>query len=85
MFKNVYLNSFFTRTPELWNSLPSECFRLTYDLNGLKPRLKGALSCLRRFVVTEIPLKMVENAFCFTQNISSFSRYLSFCFDILVM
>ena len=68
MLKNVYVNSFFTRTPELWNSLPSECFSLTYDLNGLKPRLKGALSCLRRFVVTESPLKIVENAFYFTSK-----------------
>ena len=33
--KNFYVNSFFPHTPRLWNSLPAECFPLTYDLNGL--------------------------------------------------
>ena len=30
----VYVNSFFPRTAKLWNSLPIECFPLTYDLSG---------------------------------------------------
>ena len=34
--KNVYVNSFFPRTAEIWNSLPIECFPLTYDLRGFK-------------------------------------------------
>ena len=33
-YKEVYVNSFFSRTAKLWNSLPIECFRLTYDLSG---------------------------------------------------
>ena len=37
-YKNVYVNSFFPRTARLWNSLPIECFPLTYDLNGFKSR-----------------------------------------------
>ena len=37
--KNVYVNSFFCRTARLWNSLPIECFPLTYDLNGFKSRM----------------------------------------------
>ena len=31
-YKDVYVNSFFPRTARLWNSLPIECFPLTYDL-----------------------------------------------------
>ena len=38
-YKDVYVNSFFPRTARLWNSLPIECFPLTYDLNGFKSRL----------------------------------------------
>ena len=33
-YKNVYVNSFFSRTVSVWNSLPLECFALTYDLSG---------------------------------------------------
>ena len=33
-YKEVYVNSFFLRTSRLWNSLPAECFSLTYDLNS---------------------------------------------------
>ena len=29
--KDVYVNSFFPRTARLWNSLPIDCFPLTYD------------------------------------------------------
>ena len=38
-YKDVYVNSFFCRTAGLWNSFPSECFPLTYDLNGCKSRI----------------------------------------------
>ena len=38
-FKDVYVNSFFPCTAKLWNSLPIECFPLTYDLSGLKSRI----------------------------------------------
>ena len=33
-YKDVYVNSSFPPTARLWNSLPIECFPLTYDLNG---------------------------------------------------
>ena len=33
-YKDVYVNRFFPRTARLWNSLPIECFPLTYNLNG---------------------------------------------------
>ena len=37
--KDDYANSFFPYTARLWNSLPIECFPLTYDLNGFKSRI----------------------------------------------
>ena len=42
-YKDIYVNSFFLRTARLWNSLPIECFPLTYDLNGFKSRIKRHL------------------------------------------
>ena len=40
-YKDVYVNSFFPRTARLWNSLPIECFPLTYDLSGFKSRINS--------------------------------------------
>ena len=40
-YKDV--NSFFPRTAKLWNSLPIECFPLTYDLSGFKSRINRHL------------------------------------------
>ena len=37
-YKDVYIKSFFPRTARLWNSLPKECFPLSYDLSGFKSR-----------------------------------------------
>ena len=37
-YKDVYANSFLPRTARPWNSLPIECFPLTYDLNRFKSR-----------------------------------------------
>ena len=42
-YKDVYVNSFFLRTAKLWNSLPIECFPLTYDLIGFKSRINRHL------------------------------------------
>ena len=42
-YKDVYVNSFFPRTARLWNSLPMECFPLTYDLSGFKSRINRYL------------------------------------------
>ena len=38
-YKDVYVNSFIPHTSRLWNSLPIECFPLTYDVNGFKSRI----------------------------------------------
>ena len=42
-YKDVYVNSFFLRTAKLRNSLPIECFPLTYDLSGFKSRINRHL------------------------------------------
>ena len=47
--------------------------------------IKSAPSALRQSLATESPLKMMKNAFYFNGKLFSFSRYLSFCFDFLVM
>ena len=38
-YKDVYVNSFFPRTARLGNSLPIECFPLSYNLNALSLEL----------------------------------------------
>ena len=47
--KDVYVNSFFPRTARHWNSLPLECFPLTYDLSGFKSRINRHLSTVGSF------------------------------------
>ena len=42
-YQDVYVNNFFSRPDRLWNSLPKECFTLTYDLNGFKSRINRHL------------------------------------------
>ena len=48
-YKDVYANSFFPRTVKLWNSLPIECFSLTY-LNGFKSRINRHLLTVGSFL-----------------------------------
>ena len=48
-YKDVYVNSFFPRTARLWNSLPIECFPLTYDLSGVKSRINRYLLTVGSF------------------------------------
>ena len=48
-YKDIYVNSFFPRTAGLWNSLPIECFPLTYDLNGFKSKVKRHLLIVSSF------------------------------------
>ena len=48
-YKDVYVNSFFPRTAKLWNSLPIECFPLTYNLSGFKSRINGYLLTVGSF------------------------------------
>ena len=42
-YKDIYVNSSFSRIARLWNSLPVKCFPLTYDLNGFKSRINRHL------------------------------------------
>ena len=42
-YKDVYVKSSFPRIARLWNSLPIECFPLTYDLSGFKSRINRYL------------------------------------------
>ena len=42
-YKDVYVNSFFLCTARHWNSLPLECFLLTYNLNDFKSRINRHL------------------------------------------
>ena len=48
-YKYVYVYSFFPRTARLWNSLPIECFPLTYNLNGFKSRINRHLLTVGSF------------------------------------
>ena len=48
-YKDVYVYSFFPRTAKLWNSLPIECFPLTYDLSGFKFRINRHLLTVGSF------------------------------------
>ena len=42
-YKDLYVNSFFPHRARLWNSLPIECFPLTYDFSGFKTRINRYL------------------------------------------
>ena len=48
-YTDVYVNGFFPRTARLWNSLPKECFPLTYDLSGFKSRINRHLLTVGSF------------------------------------
>ena len=48
-YKDVYVNSLFPRKVRLWNSLPIECFPLTYDLSGFKSRINRHFLTVRSF------------------------------------
>ena len=48
-YKDVYVNSLFPGTARLWNSLPIECFPLTYNLSGFKSRINRYLLTVGSF------------------------------------
>ena len=48
-YKDVYVNSLFPHTARPWNSLPIECFPLTYDLSGFKSRINRHLLTVGSF------------------------------------
>ena len=43
--KYSYVNSSSPCTARLWNSLPIECFSLTYNQNGFKSRINRPINC----------------------------------------
>ena len=48
-YKDVYVNSLFSRAARFWKSLSIECFPLTYDLNGFKSRINRHLFTVGSF------------------------------------
>ena len=48
-YKDVYVNSSFPLTASLWDSLPIECFPLTYDLSGFQSRINRYLLTVGSF------------------------------------
>ena len=48
-YKDIYVNSFFPHTARLWNSLPIECFPLSYDLKSFKSRINEHLLTVGSF------------------------------------
>ena len=48
-YKDVYVSNLFPGTARLWNSLPIECFPLTYDLNGFESRINRHLLTVGSF------------------------------------
>ena len=51
----VYVNSFFPHAAKFWNFLSTECFPLTYDLNGFKSRTDFLLSLCTYFSYNSMP------------------------------
>ena len=49
-YKDAYVNSFFPNTARLCNSVPIECFPLTYDVNGFKSKINRHLSSAGSFL-----------------------------------
>ena len=48
-YSDVYVNSFFPCRARLWNSLPIQCFPLTYDQKNFKSRINRHLLTLGYF------------------------------------
>ena len=48
-YMDVYVNSFFPLSATRLNSVPIECFSLTYDLNGFKSRINRHLLTVGSF------------------------------------
>ena len=48
-YKDVYVNCFFFYTTQLWTFLPTECFPLTYNLDGFESRINRHFLTLGSF------------------------------------
>ena len=73
-YKDVYVNSFFPRTARLWNSLPIECFPLTYNINGFTSRINRQLLTNFRFLNI---FPVCFNFFCVSFSCNS----ITWCLD----
>ena len=62
-YKNVYVNRFFPCTVRLLNSLPIECFLLTYNLNGFKSRINRHLLTLGSLFLSK-DISSMHKCFC---------------------
>ena len=72
MLRGCLCNSFFPRKASLWNSLPIECFPLTYNLNGFRFFLKRFPVrfniCVLLFLVTPCLVVAVQPCKEWTQS-----------------
>ena len=55
-YKDIYVNTFFPCIARLWNSLPVECFPLTYHQKGFKSRINRQAPINCRFFVRRFPV-----------------------------
>ena len=62
---------FFSCTAQLWNSMVTECYPLTYDLNGFKSRVNRYLLSLGFFLIS-FPI-------CFSSFCTCNSMFCSGC------
>ena len=76
-YKDVYVNSFFPPTARRWNSLPIECFPLTYDLSGFKGCVRYIFASLFLSLNKKI-VKLGKMFFIWLQKHISFSRKSNF-------
>ena len=60
MLQGCHVNSFFPPTDRLWNSLPIECFPLTYDLSGFNSRINRHLLTVGSFFLCRFFLKKLH-------------------------
>ena len=67
-YKHAYVTSFFSSTAIIMNTLPAECFRLTYDLSGFNCRVS------RHFLYLAF-LYLISFSLCFPCNSMSRSCY----------
>ena len=72
VYKDMYVKSFFPCTGRLWNSIPLDCFPLTYDLNGFKSKVNRHRSNSRSKLPSMIfffKKIVLSNAFNYAVNI----------------
>ena len=71
-YKDFYVNSFFLCTARLWNSLPAECFPLTYNINHFKSRIN------RNFFPWLLFIQFSSMIFSFIKALSKYDIEIQF-------